>query len=531
MEPREWHVTKCATLQSGENEGSSLLSREWQTLALGLGDGIVRTGNQTAIDLKQGACDLANDPLGTTGRFLKNHWTDAATGAAITFLKPTKWANAMIMAYSLRGVGYATAEAGIGALSPDANINRLRNDYAEELSHQGTAFLSSMPLAMLGGHVGKAGANAVFGKNLGALDLASGRVSPATVKENLWNIHDAIRPPAVKLVVTDLDNTIASFSRYFAEGTKNAISELSLKTQIPEAELYKCIGRQMELYPFDCPWSVELALKDRLKVGEPGGMSCEDFSKKIAKPFFETIDKSLKENLELYPTVRKALEELKSRGIPVAVLSDAPAGFALQRLRHLGLDNGLVDRLYGLSCKPPSELSPEIASRGQGHVDALLSAKHGLSEFRVLPQEWEKPNPSGIRELMKVYDVRPKETLMIGDSRLRDVGVAHSSGAGGIWAEYGKRLPDEVAVLNRLDSGGFSKPAPGPKPEPPPHLEAAQSYERILAHLNPQADYLAVAKKAAGALLVRPQLTAAAAAFSITQPGLTGRLTPGGDAR
>lgn len=525
MEKQSLQLSKSEIVGNSADNSHSLLSREWQAVALGFADGIGKTGARTADDLKKAGQEFSQNPLSASAHYLENHWTDFAAGAAITLLKPTKWANAAILAYSLRGGASATYDAVVGAMDPKADVNQLRGNYSDELSKQGTAFISSMPLALLGGNLGKAGANAVFGKGMGALDMLSGKVSLADVKQNLWDLHDAVKPPAVKLVITDMDNTLASHATYFTRGIEPAITDLSKKTAIPEPELYKSIGDEMEkARSHDYPWSVEIALKNRLKVGEPGGMSVADFEKNIVKPFWETIDRSLTENHVAYPEVKPTLEELQRRHIPVAVLSDAPAFIGLHRLANLGLRDGLVDRFYGLHnwAEPPG-LSEELLQVGRDRVESMLKTPNTLKEFRALPAQWEKPETGGFEALMRHYNVRPSETLMIGDSRVKDVGVAHKAGARAVWASYGQATPGEEAILTRLrpipeNNGGVASIGnPAPK-KYAPYLEAANSYDRLLAHLNPEANYSNLAAQAGRSLMVLPDLRAAVGAYAISQP-------------
>lgn len=525
MERQELQLSKNELAKNDAENASSVFSREWQTVGLGLADGIGKTGSRTADDLKQAGKDFSANPISATAQYLENHWTDAAAGAAITFLRPTKWANAALVAYSLRGGATATYDALVGAMDPKADLKQLRNTYSDEISRQGTAFISSMPLAFLGGNIGKAGANAVFGKGMGALDMLSGKVTMADLKQNLWDLHDAIKPPSVKLVITDMDNTLASHGKYFSEGIKTAITDLSAKTAIPESELYSSIGNQMEKYrSHDYPWSLELALKDRLKIGEPGGMSVADFEKNIANPFWDTIDNSLKEHHSPYEGVKETLEELQRRNIPVAVLSDAPAFIGLRRLSNLGLQHGLVERFYGLhNWHEPAGLSEELMQAGRNRVESLLKTENSLKEFRALPHQWEKPETAGFEALMRQYNVRPSETLMIGDSRVKDVGVAHKAGSRGVWASYGQPSAAEEAVLTRLrplpeNNGGVASKGVAPPKKYAPYLEAADSYDRLLAHLNPEANYAELASQAYRSLMLKPDMKAALGAYSISQP-------------
>ncbi len=517
-------LTKSEALST--EVSSSVLSREWQTLTGGITKGASQVGGTTIENLKQGGSDFISNPLSATANYVCNHFQDVVAGAAITFMRPTKLANVALAAYSLRGTAYATYDAMSGALDPKADISKLTDHYAKELSEQGTAFISSMPAALLGGNIGRAGANAVFGKNLGGLDYLAGKIPREEVQANLWKIKDTLNPPKVKLLITDMDNTLASHGKYFSNGVEKAISELSAKTKIPESELNKIIGNEMEkARSHDYPWSVEIALQDRFQVGKPGGMSVSEFHENIVKPFWQTLDESMNQHFKAFPGVEETLQELKNRNIHVAVLSDAPAYIGLKRLESTGISPGLVDRFYGLNnWHDPAHVSTEIASHGYSRVESMLKTPHQLSEFRALPHTWEKPHTSGYEALMKAYDVRPAETLMIGDSRVKDVGVAHSSGSRAIWAKYGTPLASEEAILARLrplpEHGGGVAPGAGKPKEYAPYVEAAESFNSVLNHLEPKINIPEIARQSGKALFVRPEMKSAIGAYAILQPNV-----------
>lgn len=499
-----------------EAQTANVLQREVEVIGGGFADGISRAGAQTWSDLKQGGKDFVDDPLSTTGKFIGNHWHEAVAGAVIAAMAPRKWMNAALLAFSLRGVATNTARAGYMALDPDNDTQAIRNYYADAISHEGTAFLSSLPMTMVGGLAGKAGANAVFGRNMGALDLASGKVSIADVRTNLRSIGDTLNPPKVKLVVTDMDNTLSNFSKYEAIGVRQGISDMSTKLnsmghKVKESDLYQWIGKEMDAArSHDYPWSVELALGERLNVGKPGGMTYGQFRSQISEPFWKTMDDSLAKNLHLFegPTgVTPSLAALKEKGIPVVVLSDAPANMALKRLTAMGLDSK-VERLYALhNWKEPTNLAPEMLALGRERVQAHLNTPHQLKEFQIIPKEWEKPHAQGFKQLMEHYGVRGSEVLMIGDSRVKDLGVAQNAGARAIWAEYGNPPPVYENVLNRLRPLDSSNPPPlkpGRQKQYPPMVEQAESWGAVLNHLEPKRNYYSIGSELARSLWIRP---------------------------
>lgn len=88
-----------------------------------------------------------------------------------------------------------------------------------------------------------------------------------------------------------------------------------------------------------------------------------------------------------YPDTRSTLEELRRRGVPVAVVSNI--GWDLRPVfRHHGLDT-LVDAF-------------------------VLSYEHGV----------QKPDPTLFRVACEALGVRPAETVMVGDDEAADGGAA-----------------------------------------------------------------------------------------------------------
>ncbi|MBY0550102.1 MAG: HAD family hydrolase [Candidatus Obscuribacterales bacterium] len=482
----------------------NFLEREIDVLGMGLLEGLGKAGATTVGDLGAGWQNLKTNPLEATGTFLKNHWHEAAVGAALTFVNPRRFANMALMAYSMRGVGYATYDAAVSAADPAADLAAVRNRYSTALGHEGTAFVSCLPMAMLGGMAGKAGANAVFGKNMGAADLLSGQVSLGQVKRNLWNICDTVNPPKVRLVISDLDNTMAPFNEYFARGIDKAVPEVAARTGIPELEIYRSVGQHMEKFrSFDYPWSLELALGERLNVGKPGGMSIADFNAKVSEPFWSAIDRALVEHHKPYAGVMDTLAKLKESNIPVAVLSDGSSFIALRRLTNLGADK-FVERLVALkNWQEPAGLSSDLLAYGRNRVQQMLDAPHAMKEFVSIDGKFEKPNTAGFELILDRYKLRPSQARMVGDSKMKDCGVAHNAGSQSLWARYGHTAPADEAVLTRL------RPLPegSPKPaQPVPMLAAIDSFSQVLDHLNPKRDFNAMLGSTGRALFNRPQL-------------------------
>ncbi len=105
--------------------------------------------------------------------------------------------------------------------------------------------------------------------------------------------------------------------------------------------------------------------------------------------------------LILYPHVRATLMELLRRGLQLAVLSDAPALQAWQRLHHLGLEHAF---------------RPVITFDDTGE---------------------RKPSPLPFLRALEFLERTPDEVLMIGDWPERDMLGAQGVGIRTVFARYG----------------------------------------------------------------------------------------------
>ena len=523
--------------------------REFNAVGGGLIDGLAKTGSQTLSDVSNGAKAWAHDPLGTTGDYLSHHWQEGVAGAAISLMAPRAWVNKLLVAYSLRGLAASTGRTMMLAADSSNNISEVRNFYGDSIAHEGTSLLSSLPMTMAGGVAGKVGANALFGKNMGLSDTflktknSEGEVVPPPVDGdyiagNLKNLRYKVSPPEVKRVYTDMDNTILDFSTFEAKGVDNGIAQVAKNLAeaghpISEQELYKSIGGAMDkARSHDYPWSVELALSDRLKVGEPGGMSVERFNDLAVKPFWNAIDSSRRDNISLLPGAEDSLKQLKAANKEVVIVSDAPSDAAMLRLKTVKFADGSplidhVDRIYALNnSHEPAGLSEELLAHGRERVRAALD--NAPDKFTGVPKNWEKPKPNSILMDLENHPgpdgkpLDPRQTIMIGDSRTKDVKVAGNAGMqatwrrgepnNALWAEYGNPIEGGYAeqVLSRLRPlpENEGAPATGPKVYPS-QLEAATSYSDLLKYLKPKPDYGYLAESLGKSLMVTPPWQAA----------------------
>lgn len=248
----------------------------------------------------------------------------------------------------------------------------------------------------------------------------------------------------VRLVVTDMDNTLYSWVDYIVPAMEALVAAVCQATQFPRIKVVQSLKKvyakyESNEYPFALQESSiyeefsEFGSFDKLVI-EPARMAFSEARKKYMKP---------------YKGVEATLQALKDRKMPVVALTDAPRNPAEQRAKRMGFDKFLT-ALYTL---PGFQLpaSPE----GQALVAPDILQKEERGEYRAacpvieLPRDYEKPNPKGLMQICRTYSVEPTDVLLIGDSLKKDVGVAREVGAVDCWAEYGTYV--SLEYRERLD--------------------------------------------------------------------------------
>ncbi len=482
-----------------------LFDRESQVAkagAKGLSDAVSQTWSNANKELSKGVVHASWD-------YLKDHWQDAAAGAAISLVNPKGIANVALTVWSLRDLGVSTFDAAAAAADSKVDINQASQTFRQSIKDQGSQFASSLPMLVAGSMVGRSGANAVFGKDMAAWDLASGKVKFADVKSNLLDLKDAVAPPAIKLVVTDLDGTVWPFSDFFGPGAREAVKVVADKLGKTPAQVAESIGQVMEeKRSHEYPWILEQSSLAKEYKG-----TSEEFEREVVKPYWDTIDLYRKKYLALFPEVPQVLDELAKRKVDVAALSDAPEYIAKRKFVETGLD-GKIKRLYAIQTTIPqyAEVSdPHALIHGLTRLKDFWGSPSSLPDnsYIALPRHFEKPNSGGLERILKDFNVRPKEVLaVIGDSRVKDGGVAASKGIPFIWARYGARVPaeyDEVlASFKRPAESSGTEGTKVAKKYAPIAMEAA-SYSDLLKLLDSKPNYGQLSIDAARSLWVMPR--------------------------
>ncbi len=196
----------------------------------------------------------------------------------------------------------------------------------------------------------------------------------------------------IKGVIFDLDNTLLDFMR--------------MKEEAVNAAIYAMIDAGLEM-PF------EEAKRKIYEIYEKKGIEYQEVFDEFLKEVYGEIDyrihaagvvgyrKAREGALALYPHVHMTLIELVKRGLKLGVVSDAPKKQAWLRLATLGL--------------------------------------HHLFDAVVTFEDTGKRKPA--REpfelILKLLNLKPSESIMVGDWAERDIVGAKTIGMVTVFARYG----------------------------------------------------------------------------------------------
>jgi FMN phosphatase YigB (HAD superfamily) len=234
----------------------------------------------------------------------------------------------------------------------------------------------------------------------------------------------------IKLLVTDLDNTVYDWLGAHVPAFNAQVVELSRLTGLPEQELlaaYRRVHQRQHTSEYAYAF-LELDVLDELD----GGLDPAERLQRYGTALHAYRAEHLR-RLRLYPGVRATLGELSARGIKVVAHTDAMMFYASLRICVLGLEP-LLDGLFAVRDHDwPAGVSPPFGE--------LFSARErfrsAVAVQEELPRDLVKPDPEVLWRILRRFDVAPAETVYVGDSLSKDVRVAQRAGVHDVYAEHG----------------------------------------------------------------------------------------------
>lgn len=227
----------------------------------------------------------------------------------------------------------------------------------------------------------------------------------------------------MRLLITDLDNTLYDWVTYFANAFRAMVKELAPLLSVEEAKLFDEFKIVHERYGnSEQPFAVFELPSVREKFG---GLSGADLLEALRAPL-DAFRLARTKHLRLYPSVGMTLCALRENGVCVVGHTEAITEQAYSRLRTLGIVE-YFQRVYTLE----GHLAP--------HPDPLrgVDQRPPAGLINVVPKRERKPNPDLLRDICRREQAPLDDAWYVGDSRTRDVAMAKAAGVTAVWAKYG----------------------------------------------------------------------------------------------
>ena len=267
-------------------------------------------------------------------------------------------------------------------------------------------------------------------------------------------ISISIKPFPYKLIVTDIDNTVFDWVRYYVTSF-NALLDtvaniIGSDRATLAAEARDVFSRHGSIeYPF--------LAQELTSVNKHYGDDIDKMLSEAVSRGREAFMAAAQNVLTPYADVRTTLAELKKRNpdLPVVALTDAPRYVAMWKLNKLGLLE-FFDAVYGLADPrvPTCETNRRVKVDPEILLKHLQQSNFGFKgKIRILPDDYEKPGVRGLKTVLMDYELdesaeHRSKVLWVGDNLRKDVGLGNRLGVRSAWAKYGTEL--ETPLLQSL---------------------------------------------------------------------------------
>ena len=257
----------------------------------------------------------------------------------------------------------------------------------------------------------------------------------------------------VKLIVSDIDNTISDYFNNWGMAWDKGVEELAKSRGMEKDKLYDSIRENSDGYarfhhfPDIIKETPELSYE---------GKSAEERKRleKIDAKICHDVAKQYHEGNKMYEGVIATVRKAKAAGAKFVLYTDSPASGAVARMADmnfpLDLLDGLVCRADGTTENVDGKVQFKKAplqvtgGRYDGYRDELV-AKLGDKLVMNEGNVW-KPNMDVMQSIMDAHGAKASETVMVGDS-IKSDGGAVRLGCHFAWQKEGSEVTDAVQEM------------------------------------------------------------------------------------
>lgn len=241
----------------------------------------------------------------------------------------------------------------------------------------------------------------------------------------------------IKLIVTDIDNTLFDWVDYYANAIPPMLKEVEDITKVPYTQLAKEASQVFTDHSIEYPFVVQ----ELPSVIDFCQHDVDRMLREVAEPSRAAFKDAAAPHLIPYRKVIYTLDILSKQHshIPIVALTDAPRYIAMWKLNKLGILH-YFDAVFGLE-DPMLPIDKYDRVKVDSEVLMKHIKKHNFDfkgKVRILPDEYEKPGVKGFKSILVEYDIEdPQEVLWIGDNVVKDIMLGKKLGVITAWARYG----------------------------------------------------------------------------------------------
>ena len=217
----------------------------------------------------------------------------------------------------------------------------------------------------------------------------------------------------IKLLITDLDDTLYSWIEFFVPAFYGMLDELSKLLGKPRKFLqqeYKQVHQEKGSVEF--PYAT--LLLPSVKAAYPGSTR-EELLEKL-DPVFHKFNYIRKKNLKLYPGVEETLKNISEKGITIVGYTDSAEENGFYRLKKLKIDDFFKNVYVSYSQYDRPEHLPSSP------------------KIKIVSEK--KPNPEILKKICKTECVAVEEAVYLGDSLTKDIFMASRAGITSVLCKY-----------------------------------------------------------------------------------------------
>ena len=238
-----------------------------------------------------------------------------------------------------------------------------------------------------------------------------------------------------KSVIFDLDNTLYNWLDIIVPAVREMVDKAAEITGIPEDVIIRDLRKvNVSKGTIEHPYSLLEAacITDFLKSHPT------ESGKKLIDPAFHAFNKHRKSNLKLYEGTKSVLKLLREKNFRILAFTEAKVEATVDRISRLHLET-YFDVIYCIRSVGFSD--------SDLHTDKFYS-RIKPSKIKLLDSSVRKPNPEILQRILEKEGLIPSETWYVGDSLVRDVGMAVSACVNAAWAKYGtEHDPENMKFL------------------------------------------------------------------------------------